>query len=353
MRAQWIVIGLSWCCLGASCGQTALAILPGVLNDPSNLTLRREIFGFAVSELCTQMLQRSIPLKLRDEDPAIGRYYPTSCHVQQMPNENLFVSFGGHGYAWTNVTGRMGFDAAAGVEYKHDFLMDGSTMYVYFRQVQTQSSQFSLRMVERQPGGPVGGVVSMLGTNMQQITQQIGDRVLAHQLSRGFTVVRESDGSASFSLGVLDKGDTPFAPFGRGDSDWTLLANDRAELHHEQRDFAGPFVVEDEDDALWLTVVVEGAPAVDVQIYPKAVADPWIEAYERQPAASPAPAPPLFDDAVQASGQPWRRPVRLPVGSYYLLFDNTASAGRTAPTTQTFDDRAALVSYAVQVGDPP
>jgi hypothetical protein len=254
----------------------------------------------------------------------------------------------------------MGFDASAGVEYNHDFLMDGSTMYVYFRQVQTQASQFNVHMLERQAGGAIGNVAGMLGSNVQAITQQVGDRVLQHQLARGFTVVRDSDGSASFTLGVLEKGNTPFAPFGRGDSDWTLLANDRVELHLEQRDFAGPFRVDDEVDVLWLTVLVEGAPAIDVQVYPKAVADPWLDGYEKQPAASALPTPPMFDDAIVQPAlvpghpaTPWRRPIRLPVGSYYVVFDNTSTAGRTAPASQTHDDRAALVSYAVQLGDPP
>ena len=355
-----IVIVTAWCCLGASCGQTALSILPGVVNSPGNRTLRREIFAFAIDEMCEQMQARSVPLKLRDPDPSIGRFFPNGCNVQQMPSENLFVTFTGHGYAWTNVTGRMGFDATAAVEYDHDFMMDGSTMYVYFRQVKTQSSNMSVKMIERQPGGPVGAMAGMLGQNMQSIATQIGDRVLQHQLARGFTVVRESDGSVSFTLGVLEKGQAPFAPFGRGESDWKLLANDRTELHLEQRDFAGPFTVEDEDDALWLTMLVEGAAAIDVQIYPKQLIEGWITQYETTPQTTPPPAPPLFDEAVVAppvpvGGKPplWRRPLRLPVGSYYVMFDNTTNAGRTPPSQQTFDDRAALISYAVQLGDPP
>jgi len=360
MRARILLVTvLAWCCLGASCGQTALSILPGVVNNPANRTLRREIFSYAIAELCSEMTKRSVPLKLRDPDPSIGRFYPTGCNVQQMPNDNLFVQFVGHGYAWANVTGRMGFDASAAVEYDHDFLMDGSTMYVYFRQVQTQASNFKVHMIEKS-GGPVSGVAGMIGANIQAVSQQIGERVLQHQLARGFTVVRESDGTVSFTLGVLDKGEQPFAPFGRGDSDWTLLANDRTELHRGQRDFAGPFTIAAEDEALWLTVLVEGASAIDVQVYAKAVIDPWIDAYEKQSAPTPPPAPPLFDDAVVAPtsvpghpSAPYRRPLRLPLGSYYILFDNTATAGRTQPQSLRHDDRAALVSYAVQLGDPP
>ena len=45
----------------------------------------------------------------------------------------------------------------------------------------------------------------------------------------------------------------------------------------------------------------------------------------------------------------------LPVakGRYYLVIDNTATAGRIAPPPNLFDDRAALVNYAVELGDAP
>ena len=358
------VIALALSSLGASCGQVGLAIMPGVVNNPNNRTLRREIFAFAIDQLCKEMQRRSIPLKLRDADPSIGRFFPTGCGIQQMPNENLFVQFTGHGYAWTNVTGRMGFDASAAVEYAQDFLLDGSTMYVYFRQVQTQTSKFDVKMVERSQGGALGGVAGLMGTSIPQISQQVGDRVLAHQLARGFTVVRQANGETSFALGVLDKGGTPDAPFGKGDSDWQLLANERIELHGEQRDFAGPFHLEDEDDALWLTAFMEGAPAVDVMVVPKAVGDQWIQAYETQPQTASPPAPPLFDAALtapvvapgappMARPPPWRQALPLTVGSYYIVFDNTSSAGRSMPTTTALDDRAALVSYGVQLGDRP
>lgn len=345
--------------LGASCGQSALSILPGVVNDPSNRTLRREIFGYAVSELCSELQSRSIPLKLRDPDPSIGRFFPSACNVQQMPSENLFVQLLGHGYAWTNVTGRMGFEASAAVEYDQDFLMDGSTMYVYFRQVQTQSRHFQVRMVERGEGS-AAGVAGLLGGSLQAVTQQVGERILDQQLTRGFTVIRESDGTVSFTLGVLDKGQSPLVPFQRGDSDWLLLANDRTELHLEQRDYVGPFTVEDEDDALWLTALVEGAPAVDVLVVPKAVGDTWIQAYETQPAPPPLVGAALVDEVVPVGttvpGRPpvsWRRALVVPPGSYWVVFDNTSSAGKTTPTPGQLDDRAALVSYAVQLGDRP
>lgn len=346
--------------LGASCGQTALAVLPGVANNPQNRTLRRELFSFAISELCDQMKNLSLPLKMRDPDPALGRFFPVACMVNEMESGNLFVQFTGHGYAWTNVTGRMGFEASAAVEYDHDFIMDGSTMYVYFRQRDTQATSFRVLMVENAPKGSGAQLAtSLFGTSIEEITRQIGTRVLSSQLARGFTVVRESDGTVAFSLGVVEKGQKPAVPFERGDSDREIAANDRTEIHLSQRDFVGPFTVED-GDALYLTMLLEGAPAIDALIVSKSVGDAWIERYEHEPAAGPPPGPLLYDQPVQASQVPvgqapvlWRRAVPLPEGSYYVVLDNTATAGSTAPGGQPHDDRAALVSYGMELGSAP
>ncbi len=344
--------------LGASCGQSALAVMPGVVNHPGNRQLRRELFEFAIDRICTEMQARSVSLRLRDEDPSVGRFFPTACNVQQMATENLFVQFLGHGYAWTNVTGRVGFEASGAVEYKHDFLMDGGTMYIYFRQKTTTATSFTVLMTEQGPGTKAGNVAGLLGTSVQEIAQKVGDRVLQHELARGFTVVRESDGSTLFSRGVLPVGQMPAAPFGRGDSSWPILANERAELHANQRDYVGPFTVTDASEVLWLTALVEGAPGVDLVVVQKAVGDTWLHSYERQ-ARTDAPAgPPTFVLPLPAapagqSAAPLRAPLKLPKGSYYLVLDHTASAGPTSPMSVPYDDRAALVSYAVQLGDPP
>ncbi len=359
LRLVVVVIGLG--SIGASCGQSLVAVMPGVINDPANRSLRRALFSFATGELCSELQKRSIPLKLRDADPVIGRFYPTACAVQELENGNLFAQLLGHGYGWSNVTGRLGFEANAAIEYDHDFIMDGSRMVVYFRQKQTQSSDLKVLMVESSGQGGIAAVATgVLGTTIQAASQQIGNRILQHQLARGFTVVRESDGSVSFSLGVVEPGQMPKAPFGLGESDWLVLANERTELHQDQRDFAGPFTIADGDEALYLTALVEGAPAVDVVVVEKPVGDVWIRAHERQAGAGPPPSPPVFDDVIQASppipGRPpqlWRRMLRLRAGTYYVVFDHTATAGRTQPAAQAGDDRAALVSYAIQLGDAP
>ena len=350
--------------LGASCAVRGLALMPGVVNDPGNRSLRRALFGFASSEICPEFLKRNIPLVLRDGDPATGRFFPNSCAVQELANGNLFLQFAGRGFAWTNVTGRIGFEASAAVEYGQDFLMDGSTMDVYFRQKQTQSSDFRVLMVERTAAGaaaaPSQGFAELLAGSIAAASQQIGQRILQSKIAQGFTVVRDADGTVSFGLGVLEQGQKPAVPFARGEADRTVLANETTEIHNGQRDYLGPFTLPSTDQALFLTAVLEGAPALEVLVVPKAMGDQWLDAYLRQAAPTALQAPPLSDEALPAAvgvpGQPlppWRRTLRLPAGQYYVVLDHTTAAGQTAPPAQTADDRAAAVSYAVQLGDAP
>ncbi|MCC6523632.1 MAG: hypothetical protein IT373_13335 [Polyangiaceae bacterium] len=342
--------------LGATCGQAGLAVMPGVINNPANHALRQALLGFATSEMCSELLHRSVPLSLRDGDPTIGRFYPQTCQVQQVANENLYVSFAGHGYAWSSLSKRIGFVASAGVQYEYDFLMDGGTMYVYFRQVSTGASEFRPTMVEAPSAGALG---PLIGANLQGFVQQLGSRLLAAELAKGFTVVRHGDGDTTFSLGVLETGTRPFAPFDRAESSWPLLANERTEIHTGQRDYTGPYLVDGSGEALYLTLALEGAPAVDVLVVPKELGDAWLGAYEQQGPAGPPPGQPLADEPVAATptvGTPppvYRRMFRLPRGSYYIVLDNTATAGASVPAGVPGDDRAALVSYAVQLGDAP
>ncbi|WP_437895020.1 hypothetical protein [Sorangium sp. So ce124] len=332
-----------------ACGQGALGVMPGVVNDPGNLSLRRAILAFATSQLCSEMRKRSVPLRLRDEDPVTGRFYPGSCVAQELANGHLFLQFGGSGVVWTNLTKRMSFDASAAVEYDHDFLMDGDTMYVYFRQRSTTAATFTTKLIEQPSAVSLGGVSLAQGS---AYANALGAQLLKTEIARGFTVIRDDDGAVQFGLGIIEKGQRPDAPYQRRDNGKLLLANERTEVHQEQRDYIGPLEIAGNGEALTLTVAVEGAPGVDVILVPRGTGEPWLQAYLTQPAPAPLTAAPLLDEPVY-SGAPWRRTVPLPKGQYYLVIDNTSAAGRTQPTTYARDDRAALVSYAVEVGDAP
>jgi len=43
----------------------------------------------------------------------------------------------------------------------------------------------------------------------------------------------------------------------------------------------------------------------------------------------------------------------VPPGTYYVVFDNSTSAGQVAPAINLLADPAATISYAVQIGDAP
>lgn len=344
-------LGLALCLalVGATCGQGTLGVMPGVVNDPGNLSLRKAILSYATGSLCNEMQKRSVPLRLRDEDPVTGRFYPTSCAAQELANGNLFVQFGGSGFVWTNLTKRMSFDASAAVEYDEDFLMDGATMYVYFRQRSTTAASFTTKLIEQPSAVSIGGVSLAQGS---AYANALGGQLLKTELARGFTVIRDDDGAVQFGLGVVPKGERPGAPYQRRDNGKLVLANERTEIHQNQRDYIGPLELPGSGDALTLTVSVEGAPGVDVILVPRVLGEQWLQPYMTQAAPTPPPWPPLLDEPVY-SGVLWRRTIALPKGQYYLVIDNTAAAGRTQPTTYALDDRAATVSYAVEVGDAP
>jgi len=57
-------------------------------------------------------------------------------------------------------------------------------------------------------------------------------------------------------------------------------------------------------------------------------------------------------DVVSSLGE-WRKVLPVAKGRYYLIVDNSPTAGRVAPPVVRLDDRAALVNYVVQVGDAP
>lgn len=343
-----VVFALSF--IGASCGQSALGIMPGVLNDPGNLSLRRAILSFATSTMCSEMLRRSVAIHAQDDDPDMGRFFPAACFAQSLQNGHLYVQFSGSGYLWTNATKRLAFEASGAVEYEQDFLMDGSTLYAYFRHQSTSAVSFDVKLVEAPASASMLGLPVAL--NAQTLAAQVGPQLLKAELARGFTVIREDDGAASFGLGVVEKGQRPDAPYKTTSSGRLLLANERTEIHQGQRDYVGPFEVTGDGRALFLTVSVDGAPGADVIVVPQAIGQAWRDTYLHQIATTPPPSPGRIDEPV-TQGFIWRRTVPLPKGSYYVVFDNTATAGRTSLPVTPNDDRAATISFAVEEGSAP
>jgi len=332
-------------CTGASCGPAALGLMPGVLNDPHNLSLRRSILAFAVGRICDEVSARSMPLRFRDEDPVAGRFFPTTCTSRELPNGDLHLQLLGQGYVWTELSMRLGFEAGASVAYDTDFLLDGDTMYVYFRVRASAPPAFATRSVENAQAAMLSALVGQRGG--QSLPDRIGAQIMATQLGRGFTVIRDPSGGVAFGVGVVPPGLRPPEAYTGLDHRRPILANERVELHQNQRDFAGPFEVPAGKE-LGVLISVQGAPAVDVLLVPRAVGDAWLGAYTHQAVTTPPPGPMLLDDVV-AMGPAYRRALPVPPGSYYLVLDNTPTAGRTSLPTVPRDDRPAVVSYAVDL----
>jgi len=182
---------------------------------------------------------------------------------------------------------------------------------------------------------------------------EFGKRVVDGQLKRGFTVIRWSEkGETEFGMGIVPKGARPFRPFDVQTEDKIVLANDRTEVHAGQQDFVGAFKVEEEDQALYLTLSIDGAPSVDALVVPKPIGDQLISAYIQKPGGVSVPGGALLDES-PAQGTLWKRFLNVAPGEYYLLLDNSDRAGRSAPASGNFDDRAVKVDYLVLRGEKP
>ncbi len=358
MRRHWLLfalmglgLGTSGCPKKESLGSASMSVLgAGVVNNPKNKSLRFDILKFGLERFCFEMTRRGAPLKLSDDQPVVGRFFAEGCNQTVLDDEtrkSIVVQYTGKGYGWTNLTGRIGFTASGLVEYAPDFqLTDDGSMYIYFRPRKVDSTAFQTTMVE---SAFARGGMSLLKVNPDQIGRQIVDG----QLQRGFTVIRYNDkGETDFGLGYVPKGRKPFKPFVVSSEDKVTLVNERTEVHTGQMDFIGGFEITDDDQALYITASIDGAPGVDAFLVPKFMGDQMIDQYTKKPGAAALPQQPLLDEALVA-GQAWKRFVPAAKGVYYLVIDHSKEVGRTAPPAQAGDDRAAKIDYVVQMGERP
>lgn len=323
--------------------------MPGVVNRTDNKSLRTAMLKYGLEQFCEEMTHRGAPLRLVEDSPPIGRFFAQRCDTHffdEDTHKGFLVQFGGYGYAWTRETQRFGFEVSGVVEYNPDFLLHDGAMYVYFRTKQIGSTSFKTTMVE-------GGLANLaMAVAPQGFADRIGQQVVSKELARGITVIRDPDGAVDFGLGIVEKGKRPRKPFEVRGRDKLLLANERVEVHSQQREMLGPFEVDGSGRALSLTMSLDGTEAVDVMIVPKASGDLWLSQYAYQPRTTPPPYPPVAADVLPA-GMQWQRTFPLAKGYYYVVVDHTSTAGVVSPQNLPFDDRAALVSYVVELGDAP
>jgi hypothetical protein len=340
---------LAACGSRESLGDSSLRVLgAGVVNDPANKSLRFDILKFGLDRFCEEMLKAGASLKLSDQEPVLGRFFAESCQSQVVDDEtrkSFVLQYAGKGYAWTNVTGKLGFSSRGLVEYAPDFQLSDGALYVYFRPKAVDAAAFQLHSVDSAVAQ--AGIAAVAGS---VDPNEIGRHVVDSQLKRGFTVIRYgSDGRTEFGLGFVPKGQRPYRPFEITTETKRILQVERTEVHLQTQDFVGPFSVTDDDSALYLTLEVDGAPSVDFQLAPKPLGDAMLDRYVRTAGPCPVLGPSAFDGSAP-QGMRTQQQVPLPVGQYFLVLDNSSSLGRSQPPAGTAADHAARVDYAVMVG---
>ena len=354
LRSKQLLLSL---CLGLalpacgsreSMGDGSLRILgAGVVNDPANKSLRFDMLKFGLDRFCEEMLKAGAALKLSDQEPVLGRFFAESCQSQVLDDEarkSFVVQYTGKGYAWTNVTGKLGFTSRGLVEYAPDFQLSDGALYVYFRPKAVDAAAFQL--VSLDSAIARAGLAAAAGSLSPD---ELGRHVLDSQLRRGFTVIRYgNDGRSDFGLGFIPKGRKPYKPF-EIETAKRVIANERTEVHAQGQDFIGPLSVTDEDSALFLTLEVDGAENVDYQIVSKPVGDAMLDRYVRTPGPCPTLGPPAFEATASRSART-QQPVPLPLGQYFVVLDNSTVLGRSAPPAGAAGDNAARVDYALMLG---
>lgn len=316
----------------------------GTINEPASRSMRRAMLKKGMGDFCQQMLERNAPLRLSPDSPVIGRFFPVQCTAPE--GDDLYVNFSGYGYAYTNVSKKMTFTMQASALYRYDFLVtegDRCDVYAYFRTTRVDASNFAVHRIE----GAAANALNLL----TQAGDNFGKQLMGKKLGEGFTVVHYSENDVDdFTLGILPLGHKPFHPYQVHGKDRVTYENERVEVHQNQRDFVGPIKVEGEGKSLYLTAAIDGAPAVDVLLMRKPEGDASLQLYYEYPQSGPLAAAPIVSDVVQ-QGREWKRTIPVPPGMYYVVFDNTPTAGTSNPPVNALDDRAAVVNYLIQIGD--
>jgi hypothetical protein len=343
------VVGLLFGCGRERLGSGAIGVLSaGVINDPGNKSLRFDLLKFGLEQFCSEMQRRGLALKMRDGDPNIGRFAATSCQSQILDEPNrqtILIRFAGRGFAWTNVTQRVGFECQGLIEYAPDFRVEGDAMYIYFRPRNVDATSFRTLLVE--------SVVASAGLGITGVRpDDVGKGVVDAQLKRGFTVIRYSErGETELGMGIVPLGQHPFRPFQVQQTERITLDNDRTEVHAGQQDYIGGIHVEGDDQALYVTATVDGAPAVDLLLVPKPQGDGLFGTYTSVSGPAVPPSAPFA--AVVHAGRTLQQYIPLPRGTYTLVLDHSAALGQVAPTQIALDDRAARLDYLIQLGGRP
>jgi hypothetical protein len=308
--------------IGASLSQTSCA---GILNRDPNL--RWWAFKtYGADRICPEMLKTSVPLKMQEGAPTIGRFFPSSCTYSiNEPNRTVVVSIGGSGYAYLPTSKLSSFTMTATVEYSFDFFMHEDGAWVWGKMARMAAGP-DFRMTNSQ--NPIVDIATGL-TPAGSAANLFGGQVVSGFIARGFTVV-ETDTGKEFSLGYLPAGRYPFRPVEVDDEDEAYtFQNDVADVRNNQMDFLGPFEVADDDQAIQIRGTLAGANAVDFIVVPKMTGDVWRESYQAGAPPGPPPGSIIMGGVVQPG--PFVRRFNLNPGLYYVVVDNSMGVGQASP----------------------
>jgi hypothetical protein len=335
---------------GPACSPNAICKIAGPINDPSNRTLRRSIMSFGLGAFCSRITTHSAPLTISPDAAVIGRFFPQHCVQRVLDNGDLWVQFDGFGYAWTNLSRKVTFTSTATIQYNQDFrCADDDSVYAYFDTRVVSPPDFRVLQIEQ----PVANLVQNW---IVPFADGFGRQMVSGQLAQGFTVIEHAGGDAEFSMGHLPLGEHPVHPIDLHGSGRLTYENLRTEVHAGERDFIGPVEIAGSRRALFLAMRIEGAPSLDVFVVPKSEGDASLGLYIQYGSAGTLASVPRFSEVVP-SGVEYQRAVPLPPGMYYVVIDNTPTAGQVsplpAPLFGVLGDTPAVVNYAIQIGDAP
>ena len=327
MALRWLVMGCAL--LAAGC----TIIIKKPVNDSPEL--RWWLFtNYGAREICPELRRQGLPLRLDPRSAAVGRFFPNRCHTAlDEARRVVTVSLGGTGYGYAPVSGRVGFALDATIEYRMDFRIASRGIYVWGVPNRTPTPpQFRVLSVENRLAGMASASFGLGNT--------VGEQLLRGELHRGFTVLHTDRGN-TFALGIVQPPHRPYTPFAVQGGAYAY-ANETVTVAMGQRDYLGPFAVMKPGQPLRLRFVASGAPA-EVLVVNRFTGDSWRGAYEHGN-VGPPPGPVLAGGPI-GPAHPTVSTYPLPVGSYYVVIDNTAWAGRVAPRG------AATVSYVAELLD--
>jgi hypothetical protein len=298
--------------------------------------------SFGASQMCPEMVKRGVPLQLPQTGPAsVGRFYPSQCHVQvDDARKAIVMSASGTGYVMLPITRRVGFQVGMTIEYLPDFRLEEDATYVWGK-----FSRFIAPPDMRVMGveNPVVNLATL--TPFGSVANVIGNGLVASEIGRGFTVVRQEDGDA-FALGHLDPPAKPKRHFKPGEGRIVLESN-VTRIPTLARDYLGPFEVAQPSTSLYFRARASGAP-LTFALVDRSVGETWRRQYETAQPLSGPPGALLGQGPIAAGEVNLGFPVNP--GHYYIVIENTAPQPLLG-TVIGVGEQVATVSYSVEVGE--